>query len=331
MLVAVSPYHLTTREPAAMASLLLATGVVTLLPAPGDGSSRASVGAAAGRVPTYLRMLESWSWSEDLWRQGVVDSMVQGRDAMEDVRDARDLIVRDPRYAALAAFLRPELQDDADAFLRAVSRDILRAGPDPGVCVPLLAGLDRFAARQGLIVARGEPASTAQRLEEGLARSSGAFAMPALLRAGAHAILAARDALHAPLAAVRGAIAEVCAGGPGSPSADALALLRAASLELTSAFGDARAALARAQDPDEESMQEGVVRVTLQSLPCDAALESSRAAASALMGQRPPDASPPLPIQRDELAGRRVWTMVFRVISRRPLADAPRPAGTRRP
>ena len=39
MLIAVSPYHMTTREPAAMAALLLASRVVTILPTPEVGMS----------------------------------------------------------------------------------------------------------------------------------------------------------------------------------------------------------------------------------------------------------------------------------------------------
>jgi hypothetical protein len=60
MLIVASPYHLTTREPAAMAALLLARQVVTLLPTPleGAGSSREAM-AAARCVPTYRALVES--------------------------------------------------------------------------------------------------------------------------------------------------------------------------------------------------------------------------------------------------------------------------------
>jgi hypothetical protein len=62
MLVAVSPYHLTTREPAAIAALLLADRVVTLLPGP----DRRGAELAAERLPHYLDFVLTWEWSVPL-------------------------------------------------------------------------------------------------------------------------------------------------------------------------------------------------------------------------------------------------------------------------
>ena len=89
----VSPYHLTTREPAALVTMQLAEHAVTLLLAPpsardGSGVEMASVMAEARRSPVYVRYMSSWEWAEELFREGVIGSIYDGEDPVDDVRDA---------------------------------------------------------------------------------------------------------------------------------------------------------------------------------------------------------------------------------------------------
>lgn len=74
MNVVVSPYHLTTREAPAMASLLLAERVVTLLPASLESDSVHAAKRAAERSPWYTRFMETWGWTAPLWDEGVISS-----------------------------------------------------------------------------------------------------------------------------------------------------------------------------------------------------------------------------------------------------------------
>ena len=79
MHVAVSPYHLTTREPPAMAALLLAGAVITMVPAPpsarrGLTVDRDAARGAAGEAPGYADLLESWRWAAELFRERVAVS-----------------------------------------------------------------------------------------------------------------------------------------------------------------------------------------------------------------------------------------------------------------
>ena len=59
-----------------MAALVLADRVVTLVPQPAAGVSRADVRAAVRNSPRYLRLMESWRWSSPLWNCGLISSGV---------------------------------------------------------------------------------------------------------------------------------------------------------------------------------------------------------------------------------------------------------------
>ncbi|QKK09619.1 MAG: hypothetical protein HND58_16560 [Planctomycetota bacterium] len=72
MFAAISPYHLTTREPPAMAALLLAERSVTFMPSP--RGTREEIEQAAAESPEYVRFMETWAWSMPLWKDGLLGS-----------------------------------------------------------------------------------------------------------------------------------------------------------------------------------------------------------------------------------------------------------------
>ncbi len=316
MRIVVSPYHLTTREPPAMAALLLGDEVFTLTPAPLDGADRAAITEALGRVPAYMDMMQSWRWSEDLWRAGIVAGESDGLDAAEDVREAYRRIVSGDHFAALRAFMQTDLFESDDHYLRAMSRDIVRGGPDPAVSVPLAAGLDRFAARHGLIVARAQAQSVAQRAEETHARKIVAFIAPVLLQAGSSGIASARHALAESLIKLRDAIDDVAEhaashNGNGLDHAD----VREAAKRYTDAFDAARPDF---DEPEDEArLVEGLVSVSIVAMPSDVVLRASVDAARAVLGGRATTASATLPVLFDAIDARPVVSMIVRPVGRR--------------
>lgn len=318
MRIVVSPYHLTTREPPAMAALLLGDEVLTLMPAPADGADRSTVTEALGRVPGYLDMMQSWRWSEDLWRAGVVVGASDGLDAADDVREAYRRIASGDDFAPLRAFMHTDLFENDDQYLRAVTRDIVRGGPDPAVSVPLAAGLDRFAARHGLIVARASAQSVAQRAEESHATKIVAFIAPVLMQAGSTGLASAREALADTLITLRDAIDDVAVhatslNGNGRDHAG----LRDAARRYAEAFDAARADFDEPED--EVRLVDGLVSITLVSMPIDVVLRASVHAARAVLGGRERTSSAPttLPVLYDAQDAMPVVSMIVRPVGQR--------------
>ncbi len=274
MIVALSPYLLTTREPAAMVSLLLADHAVTVIPTPEGVATRETVGLVAGSIPSYRQLLESWSWSVPLWEAGVVGSDFEGEDAIDDIRAALSEIETDDRFAAMRPLMHAALEDTGEVYLRRFADDLLKAGPDPAISVPVAAGIDRYAGRLGLTVARGEPASIAAKQEGGLLRTVARFAMPALMQAGGQRLLVAREELRGELDALRDAIED------GS-EAD----MRHASGTLSGAAERIERELTRVTDPDEPRTILGMASVTLGELPVEAVQRSSCLAAGRMLGR----------------------------------------------
>jgi hypothetical protein len=272
VIVCLSPYHLTTREPVAMASLLLADTVVTAMPTPDGALTRQRVGAVAARVPQYLELMESWAWSVPLWSAGVIASEYRGIDPIEDVRRSLVSIGTDDRYAPLRPLMHEALLESDDLALRRIAADLLKGGPDPGLAVPMASGLDAFARRFGLIAARAEAVSIAARHESAQMRVVARAALPVVLRAGGQRLLAARADLEEVLDPLRDAI-----------DAAEPAVVRAAAAEYSEAFALLREELLRPV-ADEPRPVEGVVTVTLADLPHDAVLTSSASAAVHLYG-----------------------------------------------
>jgi hypothetical protein len=320
MFLAVSPYHLTTREAPAMAALLLAERVITLMPTPFEGTAQEVIGRVVERVPRYLDFMKSWEWAAPLWEKGLISSVFEGLDAVDEVREVCRRIQRDPTLAGLRSVMRPGLFDDEDEYLDTVARDLLRAGPDPGVSVPVVAGIDRFAARLGLIVARPEAASVAQHAEMQAVRPILSIAAPILIQAGAEAILETRIALEETLAPLRDALGILAAesAGESGPPDEAAAVVRRRARDYASAFADLAADGLDCDDDDIRTVH-AQANLALVSLPVDAVLGSSLAAMTVLHGSRNvPDAPGESELaEHDPLAGQRVLSLIVRPIGHR--------------
>lgn len=273
MIVALSPYHLTTREPPAMASLLLAEHVVTLLPsAPTDDlvDERAGFEQAVRTIPRYHDLLDAWRWCETLWRDGVIASTLAGDDPARDVQDQMRRLSMGER-PELAPLIERGLEDDAWGMLGSVAKDLMRGGPDPAISLPVAAGLDAFASRHALIAARSGATSVAQKIEEGLATKIASFAIPVLAQAGGDRLAEARDLLAPELEALRAAINAAIAGAGND--------VRDAGHALAQAFERERDMLTRTDDPFDERTIARTVRVSLVTLPADCVLRSAAQAA----------------------------------------------------
>ncbi len=282
MLVAVSPYHLTTREPAAIAALLLAERVVTLIP----GSDRRSAEQAAARSPHYLDFVMSWEWSVPLWEEGLITGAIDGHEASRDVRAAYAKIHAEECYSPLRSLMRPELLDAEDEYLDAIARDLLKGGPDPAISVPLAAGMDQFAIRCGASVARSHPTSVVQVAESKLGSRAFAFAAPVLLQAGAESLLMARELLEPELTELRlaiGAMTNPALRTNGHANIEPAERLEAAASKYARAFDRQREDLL-ATEGDELRVVDGVVAITGLVLPGDAVFTSSLAALGAMSG-----------------------------------------------
>lgn len=311
MRIAVSPYHLTTREPPAMAALLLAESVVTLAPSLANGQRSESA-----RVLGYAAFMNSWAWTVPLWKAGVLAAESQGESAIEDVRAIASRVEGDEAFAGLRRFMHPELLEDDRAYLSAVAVDVLKGGPDPGINVPLTAGLDRFATRHGLLVARAQPSSVVQSAEARMGERLSAVALPVLLQADAKRLLHAREVLAGVLAGVRQGLATL-AESEGVETAP----LAAAASAYTTAFQDQREDVLEDCACDEVRAVEGAATISIVRLPSDAALRASMVAVSGLeRGPAPTNAivNTALPVLRDPYAGRTFLSLVVK-----PLGAAP--------
>lgn len=317
MLLVVSPYHLTTREAPAMAALLVADRVATLLPEPGGSDRKSTAERSAQRVPRYLSFLKSWQWTMPLWEAGVLDSSVDGDDPAGDVADVCRRITIEEQYGVLRPLMRPDLFEDEDRYLDSIAGDLLKGGPDPALSVPVAAALDRFAIRHGAAVARSEATSVAQRAEAHLGQKLFAFAAPVLVQAGGKRLAEARELLAEPLASLRAGLEELIAE---DPPAGGLERLRGAAREYAEAFERERTTLTLPPDDDDgdERVIAGSVAVTAVRLPVDAVLSSSVTACRAVLGSARSGSAAGAPglVTRDPLAGRSVKSLVVKVMGR---------------
>ncbi|MFT5424421.1 MAG: hypothetical protein ACI89L_002216 [Phycisphaerales bacterium] len=282
MLLALSPYHLTTREPAAMAAIQLAERLVTLIPTPAAMGDPVAVQAAAEHVPRFVELIETWRWSSPLWDAGLIASGFEGDDARADVSEVYSEIQTDPGLADLCAMLPTRGPGTDEAQLDAIARDLLRAGPDPTISIPVAAGLDRFGARHGLIAVRASGHSMAQRAEASLSTSRFRCAIPVLTQASAPRLLELRAALLPELeelrAAIRAVMIEECTDE-----------VRQAAAAYTDAFEREREDLLRTEDDDTKpKVRCEMVVIEGVELPLDAVLRSSVTAARRARGRKSP-------------------------------------------
>jgi hypothetical protein len=321
MLAALSPYHLTTREPAAMAALLLAERAVTFMPAP--RGSREAIEQAAAASPEYLRFMETWAWSMPLWQKGVLGSGLNGDSALEDMHTAWKQLADDERYAPLRPLARTGLFETQREYLDAVSRDLLKGGPDPGISLPLAAGIDRFAARLGLVVMRSAPTSVSQKAESLLGRRVFAVAVPILVQASAEKLLAVRELLAAELEELARAIGDVAAAVSRaqdvSDDPELVARVEQAARAYSHAFECDRETIL-SSDKHDLHVIERMASLTAVRLPVDAVLRSGVSAMRSLAREGRPVRSPAvetLPVLADALGSRCVLSLVVKPLGER--------------
>ncbi|MEM7621875.1 MAG: hypothetical protein AAF235_01570, partial [Planctomycetota bacterium] len=202
---------MTTREAPAMASLLLADSVLTLLPTPPSGRSGDEVDLEAARravedTPGYVRFMDSWRWAMPFFVEGVVQSSIDGEDIADDVRAAWSRIRCDDGLAVLRPLMHDDWFDDDRTYLAALTRDVVRGGPDPSVSIPVAAGVDSFAARHGVPVARPAPASVVQKIEARRWERGASVVVPVLVQGSADRVLEAREMFEAELDELRAAL-----------------------------------------------------------------------------------------------------------------------------
>ncbi len=333
MRIVISPYHLSTREPPAMASLLLASRVLTLMP--GEGLGAADATREALHTPAFADLARAWSWATPLFDAGVLALRDDARTPLDDLRLVHDRIRDDARYAPLRAFVRDEDAACDVSRLGAISRDILRAGVDPGLSVPVAAALDRFALRAEAFIARAPAASLAQRAETRLAREVARVGIPILAQATAQRVLHARAVLRDALDTLRDAF-DALDADPTAPQGD---LLADAARAYADAFDRRRADVLDDAPRDDVRCVESVAVLSLVTLPADAALESSVRAIESLAAPSPTrsaakparapsanaeSAAPPhaaatstLPVLADPVAGRTVRALIVRTLGTR--------------
>lgn len=308
-----------------MAALLLADHVVTMMPAPLADFGQTELHAAVRASPRYMRFIESWAWSLPLWRDGVIASSWRGDDPTRDVRAACAAIDEVPEFGPLRPLMRRSLFEDQREYLDSLAADLLKGGPDPGISVPMAAGLDRFAARHGFMVARSEPVSVAQRAEARHASPGTAVAVPILVRAGGERVLRAREILEPELRELRAAWQRLAGEGSESVLNDAASEneLRSCIRAYSEAFEVNRALLCETSR-DEERVVDGWVTLRFSFMPFDAVLRASLDAVRVMgsvvgMGSCSGDggpASPSLPVLRDALAGKGFMSIVVKVMGR---------------
>lgn len=318
--IAVSPYHITTREAPAMAALLIGSRVLTAVPAPIGGGGVASARRTAEEAPAYRAFVRAWAWTEPLWREGVLASDVERASVVDESREVARRIGIDPEYHALRALMHEELDLDEPAYLNAVAADLLKGGPDPAILLPISAGIDRFAARHGMLVARSHASSVAQKAELRLGRGVRSIAVPVFLQADAERLLHARDVLNAELDDLRSELGELSEAMTGDGAATGPGLDLAARAYVN-AFETRHAEVMADRAEDDVRAIEGTVAISLLSLPSDAVLRSSLAALGSMGGGSEPAgervAVANLPAVYDASEGRRVVSMVVKAMGGR--------------
>lgn len=334
MLAVLSPYHLTTREAPTTVASMLAEHVVTLIPGPGPASSTSNARAAAGRAPAWEEFMRSWAWSVPLWREGVLGRDLDGDGGHADLSRVIHRLRDEDVFAALRPFVRESIDDDEDAYLNLISRDMLRGGPDPGLSLPLLASLDRFAGRHEAIVMRSHASSVAQQVEANQSRTICTFLLPQLVQADAERILLARGVLDDVLVPWRDAAVELASAvRAASPLADLIRDLNDASCRFADTFDRRRSELFDESIHDDVRPIECTTSISFVVLPADAVLRSSVTAFhDAVRSRRPAaagvaaapnrrtsrNAQPAPAIQRvDADDARQVVSMVIRPLGRR--------------
>ncbi len=311
-----------------MAALLLAERVVTFIPSPLSGSDNESLGRAVELSPSYLRFMDSWRWSMPLWESGVVSAAFRNADASGDIRHVCSALTSDDRFTPLRALMHEDLFEDEKRYLDAVSHDLLKGGPDPGVSLPVSAALDRFGCRNSLVVMRAHPTSVAQRAEEKLSKRLFTIAIPAVVQADAARLAIYRKELSEPLADLRKAISEAARESYRDVEEpldrETLAEIDHASRAYAMEFDALREDMATDARDDEVRLIDATVTLSMTAAPVDAVLRSGLTAMrtlvgaprKALNGQDKKETAVAALAKRDALEGRSVIALVVKPLGR---------------
>lgn len=231
MRLLLSPYEIDASSLAAAAAVLLGDdegGVLTVQPSPFEGATADAARVLAMRAPSFGRLLETWRWTGPLWRGGLLRAAGTGRALAEMVLQSRAEMIADPMLASARGVLLTDAIDDEAAFIEALSRDLIRGGSDPAISLPLVAVAERLAADSEASLVCGDAAGLIwkARVGSGVAFS---FAMPVPAGASGREILAWRESLASPLAALRVSLREaVMRARIGPPNGHATAVRLAA-------------------------------------------------------------------------------------------------------
>jgi hypothetical protein len=212
--------------------------------------------------------------------------------------------------------MHSELYEDERAYLSAVAADLLKGGPDPGINVPVAAGLDRFATRHQIMVARSQPTSVVQVAEAKMGERLASVALPVLLQADADRILHAREVLLDVLEPLWNAYNDL-----GDPDVAGSAGLSEAATAYAAAYEARHEELVEGGTDDEVRIVEGTVTVNAMRMPTDVVLRSSLAAVEGMQGRRRsrgPELESNLPAAYDPLAGRSFVTLLIKPLGARP-------------
>ncbi|MGE3106803.1 MAG: hypothetical protein AB7G11_08975 [Phycisphaerales bacterium] len=279
-IIAVSPYHLATREAPAMCALLLADRVITLMPAPESGSDRANFDLALRRSPRFFRYMDRIRWSIPLWNAGVIQSGMGDEDLGAGLRDTCRQATDEAGMWRLRAAFDVSSQDSEHGFLDRVCSDLLKGGPDPSISIPIAARVDEFAHKHDVPVARSAPVSVVQRAESMLQRRRGVFSMPIVTQVSGARLLELRDRLSGPLGALRGALRSVVGGADADSGS--MREVGCASRDLAAEFERARAGVLSGDDETGTRIMTSYASVSIVDVPIDVVF---RASAQALRGR----------------------------------------------
>lgn len=202
----ISPYDVSARSATAVAAMLLADRVLTLLPAPDQGHPGDAEDHAMARrsSPAYLRLMEAWDWTGPLWREGVLAAGLDGSEVARSVRETRGLVERDPSMGPLLALMRSN-DDEPRTEFDSLCRDLVLGGVNPAVSVPLTSAVESFAAGHALTLARPQAKSLASRFERASQRVLFRLNMTCVIEADAGDLVQLRQALAVTLAGLRAA------------------------------------------------------------------------------------------------------------------------------
>lgn len=194
-----SPYELSGRTIGSSLALMLGEPVVTLLPSPVEGG----IADLAPNIPEFGRLLETWAWTLPLWSSDVLVDSASGERVRDEMARIAQRIQREPAFRPVHRSLDPSIFEQDTRYLRAVCRDLIKAGAAPGISIPVNTAMESLASRHRLAMIRTPSPSTSGRLERRMERRLARFTLPTLEGADGQTILELRAALERELGRVR--------------------------------------------------------------------------------------------------------------------------------